>query len=90
MRSKHLAAATVLSCESTLETVPVEDSVRLIGYVDACVTRLGLFREYTEQLEYERVFRLLRDTLGAEDLERHLARGRTMTRDRAVALALSL
>ena len=65
---QHLAAAAGLSREAGLEAVPVEDTARLLGFVDACVERTGMFREYTEQQEYERTFRSLRDTLGAETI----------------------
>jgi tetratricopeptide (TPR) repeat protein len=87
---QHLAAAAVLSDDGAVEVVPVEAIVRLLGYIDACVARTGLTREYTEQQEYERVLRLLRDTVVAEDLELHLAGGRSMTRDQALELALAL
>jgi predicted ATPase/DNA-binding CsgD family transcriptional regulator len=87
---QHLAAAAVLSEDSALEMVPIEAIVRLFGYVDACVAQGGFAREYTEQQECERVFRLFLDTLGAENLELHMAAGRTMTRNQAIELASSL
>jgi hypothetical protein len=47
-------------------------------------------RQYTEQQEYDRVFRVLSDEIGAETLAKLMALGAAMSEDQAVEYALSL
>jgi predicted ATPase/DNA-binding CsgD family transcriptional regulator len=87
---QHLAAVAVLSGRCAGDALArSRDVVELLGYVDARIVSLGFFRGYTEQQEYDRTLRLLRETDGAQ-LEPRLADGRTMTHERAIELALSL
>jgi predicted ATPase/DNA-binding XRE family transcriptional regulator len=66
-----------------------ERAAMLLGFVDARITVLEARREFTEQQEYDRVTKALREELG-ERLEAAMALGAEWTEDEAVSVALEL
>jgi predicted ATPase/transcriptional regulator with XRE-family HTH domain len=66
-----------------------ERAAMLLGFVDARITALEARREFTEQQEYDRVTKALREEL-AERLEAAMALGAEWTEDEAVSVALEL
>ncbi len=66
------------------------EEAKLLGYVDACTVLAGIFREYTDQQEYDRVLAALRATVPSDDLAQLMAQGATLTPQRAIELALSV
>jgi hypothetical protein len=59
----------------------------LAGYTEAALGRVGVRREYTEQITRKRLEALLRERLEPTELESLLARGATLSPDDAIALA---
>lgn len=62
-------------------------AARLLGFVEARFTAIGLVREYTEQQEYDLLLAILRDQFGA-DLKSLMDEGRSWSEDQAVGEAL--
>lgn len=87
---QHLAAVALLR--------PVEDgnaardastrAARLLGYVNAQLTALEAFREYTEQQEYDKMMTALRGAFGDAVLANLMAEGGAWSEDQAVAEAM--
>jgi predicted ATPase len=84
---QHLAAATAFCAHARADAPTLEIAAQLIGYVDARIAALGAPREYTEEREYERLWRYLHDRLGAASVARLVRVGATLTQDQAFALA---
>ncbi len=87
---QHLAAIAALQ-QSGDADAQVEDRRRaawLMGFVDARLLALETAREYTEQQEYDRVMRRLRQNFDEAVLRELCEEGRRWTQDRAVAAAL--
>jgi tetratricopeptide (TPR) repeat protein len=86
---QHLAALAIAlqpGEEGALEIL--SRAARLLGFTDARLVELGAFREFTEESLAQALRAKLRDALGDEELERHLATGRGLNADSAVAEAL--
>jgi len=64
-------------------------AARLLGYVDERLSALGALREFTEEQEAARVRTVLRKSLGADEVARLMAEGRTWTEERALDEALA-
>lgn len=64
----------------------LEQAAMLLGFVEARLKRLGAWRDYTEQQEFERVVAALRNAFG-ERLEALMALGAQWNEEAAVALA---
>ncbi len=66
-----------------------ERAAMLLGFVEARLTALEVRREYTEQQEYDRITKTLREEL-AKKLEAVMALGAEWSEDEAVSVALEL
>jgi len=66
-----------------------ERAAMLLGFVEARLTALEVRREYTEQQEYDRITKTLREDL-AKKLEAVMALGAEWSEDEAVSVALEL
>ena len=66
-----------------------ERAAMLLGFVEARLTALEVRREYTEQQEYDRITKALREDL-AKKLEAVMALGAEWSEDEAVSVALEL
>jgi predicted ATPase len=64
-------------------------AARLLGFVNARIAAFGVPRQYTEQQEYDRASRSLREALGREEYADLIASGAVMTEDQAIEVALS-
>lgn len=62
-------------------------AARILGFVDARLAALDTTRKYTEQQEHAALLALLRDTLGAEELEARLTEGGRWSNHQVVAEA---
>jgi predicted ATPase/transcriptional regulator with XRE-family HTH domain len=88
---QHLAAVAALRPDDVEPSrARHARAARLLGYVDVRFSALGAPRQYTEQQEYDRVLEALRETFGADEFQRLMADGTTMTEDRAVEEAISV
>jgi len=86
---QHLASLSIglqPGAEGALETF--SRAARLLGFTDGRLVELGAFREFTEETLAQALRAKLRAALGDEELERHLATGRGLSADSAVAEAL--
>lgn len=87
---QHLAAIAALrSAESA--AAASEDrsrSARLLGYVDARLTALGVLREVMEMKEYDMLVATLTESLGAGRIVKLMKEGRAWSKERAHAEAL--
>jgi predicted ATPase len=63
---------------------------RLLGYVDAQLTALGMRREPTEQWGYDKLMTALRETLSADEISQLAADGAAWSEDQAVEEALEV
>lgn len=63
-------------------------AARLLGYVNAQLTALEAFREYTEQQEYDKMMTALRGAFGDAVLANLMAEGGAWSEDQAVAEAM--
>lgn len=86
---QHLAACAALR-RAHEEPTDGARAARLIGFVDARLTELENQREYTEQQEYDRAIAALQNAIGASELERFVAEGRTWPAERAMAEGLAI
>jgi tetratricopeptide (TPR) repeat protein len=88
---QHLAAIAALRVsESTEQRLhDLRRAARLLGFVDARFSELGLARHYTEQQEYDKMLPVLRNELGAA-LHGHMGDGTRWSEDQAVAEALEI
>ena len=77
---QHLAAIAALSPQPN-----VSRAARLIAFVDARLARHNGVRQYTEQLEYERLISRLRETLTADALHDAMLSGSTLNEAQAIA-----
>ncbi len=84
---QHVAAIATLY-KGSVEPQPAkrEQAAMLLGFVEARLTSLGAWRDYTERQEYERVLVALRTAL-QERLDELMALGAQWTEEAAVALA---
>jgi len=84
---QHVAAIATLH-NGSVEPRPAkqEQAAMLLGFVEARLTSLGAWRDYTERQEYERVLVALRTAL-EERLDELMALGTQWTEEAAVALA---
>ena len=86
---QHLAAIAALRPSG--DAPVIEDrrrAARILGYVNASLSALEALRQYTEQQEYDAMLSALREALGADDLSKLMAEGRTWTEDQAVGEAM--
>ena len=65
-------------------------AAKVLGYVDARFTSLGLERESTEQRGYEKLVGALRTTLGDDEIATLSAEGAVWSEDQAIEEALSV
>jgi predicted ATPase/class 3 adenylate cyclase len=79
--AEHLALAIALEGDC-------ERSARLSGYADATFARAHFEREFTETTTYDRLRRILRDTLREERLASLAAEGAAFAPESAIELAL--
>ncbi len=87
----HLSAIAALQSENGEKSLEGRTrAARLMGFVDERLSTLETAREYTEQLEYDRVISSLRDLLGADELAKLMDEGRSWTEERAIAEALRI
>jgi predicted ATPase/class 3 adenylate cyclase len=86
---QHLAALGTLQQRTDVHR-PNDDvrATRLLGYVDARLEMLEAPREYTERQEYDKIFQVLSDALGADECAKLMAEGSTWSEDQAVAEAM--
>lgn len=63
---------------------------RLVGYVNAQLTVLGMQREPTEQWGYDRLMTALHEQLSDADIEKLAAEGAAWSEDQAVEEALKV
>ena len=66
----------------------VVSAARLAGYADASHTAKGSMRQINEARARDRLQQLLQQSVGADELERLVAEGATMSEDAACAMAL--
>jgi tetratricopeptide (TPR) repeat protein len=89
---QHLAAVVVLrpprEDEGSLERF--SRAARLIGYIDASVTRLDFRRNPGEQQLYDKVMNTLTDAIGSPDAETLAAEGAAWSEERAVTEGLAI
>jgi len=85
---QHLAAIGALSAAED-EASRIR-AARLLGFVDARLAMLDSKREYTEQVEYERMRTALHETLDAETLDKLIEEGRLWNEERAISEALAI
>ena len=85
---QHIAAIAVLSKDYGVENPALANAAKLIGFVDRLTEQMP--RQYTEQQEYEKVLRTLRDVFKDDELEELMAAGKGWPEDQAVAEALAL
>ena len=87
---QHLVAIAAL--RPTGDAKPKHDdqlrAARVLGYVNTRIETLELFREYTEQQEYDKVHSALSDALGANECAKLMAEGGIWNEDQAVAEAM--
>ncbi len=62
---------------------------QLAGYAQGAYERIGYRREPTERMTHERLERLLQTNVAAEEVARLIQLGRSISADRAIALALA-
>ena len=80
---QHIALLSALRGE-------LNDTARLIGYVNAQYTELGQEREATEKWGYDKLMTALREQLSEADIERLAAAGAAWSEDQAVEEALKV
>jgi predicted ATPase len=80
---QHLALIAALSGTT-------HHGARVMGYVDAQFSELGLKREYTEQWTYNKLLATLRETMSDEEIAKVAAEGTTLSEDKAVEVALGV
>ncbi|MBC5804690.1 MAG: hypothetical protein DLM53_05930 [Candidatus Eremiobacter antarcticus] len=85
---QHLAAIDALKPDNGADGRM--RAARLIGFVDARLASLDSAREYTEQVEYDRVQAALRDTLQPDQLDTLIDEGRHWNEERAVSEAMAI
>ena len=85
---QHLAAIGALSAAED-EASRIR-AARLLGFVDARLAMLDSKREYTEQVEYERMRTALHEALDAETLDKLIEEGRLWNEERAITEALAI
>ncbi|HLW37535.1 MAG TPA: tetratricopeptide repeat protein [Candidatus Eremiobacteraceae bacterium] len=85
---QHLAAIGAL--HATDDDTSRLRAARLLGFVDARLASLDSAREYTEQLEYERMRSALHEALDAERLDKLIEEGRHWNEERAITEALAI
>ncbi len=78
---QHLASVAVVSGSP-------ERAARLLGYVEARYAALGLHRDTSEQMTYERLRAKLAEVYSDSDVLARFASGATMTEEQAVSEAL--
>jgi len=84
---QHVAAiATLYSGSVEPRPAKLEQAAMLLGFVEARLTSLGAWRDYTERQEYERVLVALRTAL-EERLDELMVLGAQWSEEAAVALA---
>ncbi len=81
---QHLAAARALDAGSSIEDV--EESLRLLGYVDARLHDLDAVREFTEQHEYDQALAHVKSRIDAERSRALLDDGAGWTEETAMAM----
>jgi predicted ATPase/DNA-binding XRE family transcriptional regulator len=88
---QHVAAIGALQPypDRRKERVNRERAAMLLGFVDGRLTALETGRERTEQQEYDRTMKVLREKLGSK-LEAVMALGSEWTEDGAAAVAMEL
>jgi predicted ATPase len=79
---QHLAAVAALRGEATR-------AARLLGYSNAYYERVGCLRDATDQIGFDILMRSLREQLREDDIAALAAQGAQLSRDAAVAEALS-
>lgn len=87
---QHIAAIAARQPADATKHVE-EDRVRaarLLGYVDARLRALEVFREYTDQQEYDKVLAVLRKAFSADRLASLMSEGSDWGEDHAVAEAM--
>ncbi len=84
---QHLAAVAALRESEGYYAPSLHLAARLLGFIDARLTKLEALREYTEQQEYDRVLSLLRKRLGPE-LGNFIEEGRRWSEEQASTEAL--
>jgi tetratricopeptide (TPR) repeat protein len=62
----HLSAISALRPLRGEGTQDLRRGARLVGFVDSRIAELNMYRDFTEQSEYERVLEALGDALGSE------------------------
>ncbi|HLJ83631.1 MAG TPA: adenylate/guanylate cyclase domain-containing protein [Candidatus Eremiobacteraceae bacterium] len=77
---QHLASIAVASGAA-------EQAAQLLGFVEARYAALGLHRDTSEQMTYERLRAKLADIFSDDDLQARLASGAALTEERAVSEA---
>ncbi|HKE36971.1 MAG TPA: tetratricopeptide repeat protein, partial [Candidatus Baltobacteraceae bacterium] len=80
---QHLAVLAALDGDA-------RRAARLLGYVDAQNTALGLQREPTEQWGYDKIMTALRETLSEDEITTLAAEGTAWSEDQAAAEALQV
>jgi hypothetical protein len=67
----------------------VEDGARLIGYIDGSRTGQSILASAARRRAYDSALAIIDPILGAEQLDRLRAEGRSLTEDEAIALAFA-
>lgn len=88
---QRLAAVAALRPQDTAElrSESCICAAQLCGFVDACFPELRLPRGFYDQLEYGRVFGVLRDVLGDDMVAKLVDTGATMTEGEVIDKALA-
>jgi predicted ATPase/class 3 adenylate cyclase len=85
---QHLAAIMALRPDTSQDAR--ERAARLLGFSDERLGALDAPREYTEQLEYDKIIATLRQTLGQQRFSELMAEGKHWNEERAMAEALEV
>ncbi len=89
MRLPDLIALAIQHLASVAgESGALERAARLLGYVDARYAELGLQRDTSERITFERLRTRLAESFSDADIAANLSMGAAMTEDQAVAEAL--
>jgi non-specific serine/threonine protein kinase len=88
----YIVVASVLTTktEGKRTSADIAGVVRLLGFVDSCLTTLAVPNAYCLPKEHARVLDLFRDALGVDELTRLMAAGTTMSKDHSITQARAL
>ena len=89
---RHLALVALLSPQHRERTTSAAyaGAARLLGFYEGRRTELGMSTERGLRQEHDRALAVLREAIGADELEKLMALGARMTEDEAIAQAQAL